>query len=52
MVLDLFPATDAGYSTEGHRAGMGIMIVFLLMAIGWFFLLPCLLKEQKGSATR
>jgi hypothetical protein len=47
MVLDRFPAPDGGYSTEGHRAGVGIMmIVFLLMALAWFFVCPHLGKAQ------
>jgi predicted MFS family arabinose efflux permease len=48
LVLDLFPATNGGYSIEGHRAGMGIMLLFLLLAIGWFFLSPHLLKGRPG----
>jgi hypothetical protein len=46
MVLDRFPAPDGAYSTEGHRAGTGIMIVFLLMALAWSLVSPHLGKAQ------
>lgn len=44
FILDQFPATNGGYSVEGHRVATGILIVFLLMTLGWFFASPRIIK--------
>ncbi len=36
LVLDWFPATNGGYSTEGHRVAVGILVVLVLLALGWY----------------
>lgn len=46
MALDLFPAINGGYSIEGHRVGVGIMIGALLTAMGWFFIASHLIRKQ------
>ncbi len=47
VVLDRFPTTGAGYSIVGHQYAMGILLVFLLLAIGWFIFSSRLI--QQGS---
>ena len=52
IVLGLFPAPNGGYSIEGHRIGMGIMIGALVTALGWFFVASNIIKKQNGVPAR
>ena len=46
VVLDWFPTTDTGYSIVGHQYAMGILLVILLLAIGWFIVSSRLLQQH------
>lgn len=50
MVLDRFPAANGGYSVDGHRAAIGALIVFLLVALGWFYAAPHMTKRQNAAS--
>lgn len=52
MVLDQFPATNGGYSIEGHQVGMGVLIVALLAALGWFFIASHMIKKQNAVSVQ
>jgi predicted MFS family arabinose efflux permease len=38
-VIDRFPQTAKGYDPAGYRAGFGLLLMFQLLALAWFFLL-------------
>lgn len=48
LVLNQFPASDGSYSFAGHRLAMGIMILFPVAALGWFFAASLLFKGRPG----
>jgi MFS family permease len=48
MVLDWFPATNRHYSIEGHRLAIGILIIFMLLALAWYFASSRLTKMQNA----
>ena len=49
LVLNKFPSTDGSYAVEGHRLGMGILILFLLAALVWFLTASLILKLRPPS---
>ena len=48
-VLNRFPATNDGYSIEGHRVGMALLIVLATIAMGWFLLSRQLARRLKKA---
>jgi MFS family permease len=48
MVLDWFPAINGGYSIEGHRFAIGLLILLLLVALAWYFVASHLIKTQSA----
>jgi hypothetical protein len=50
IVLDRFPVTNGGYSIDGHQIAMGIMVVFVLVALAWFFACPHMIKTHVSGS--
>jgi MFS family permease len=48
MALDWFPAMNGAYSAHGHRFAVGVLIILLLAALGWYFVASYFIK-LKGS---
>lgn len=52
MVLDRFPATNGGYSMEGHRFAIGLLILLMLAALAWYFVASRLIKTQNAFSVQ
>ena len=46
LVLNEFPSTNGSYAVEGHRLGLGIIILFLIAAFVWFLASSLILKMR------
>jgi MFS family permease len=52
IVLDRFPKTAGGYSIEAHSIGIGVIIVLLVAAMGWFFIAIRLIERRTAAAAQ
>ena len=46
IVLDQFPVLNGGFSPDGHRAGMAVLLALLLAALLWFLISPRLTARR------
>jgi MFS family permease len=49
LVLDRFPSADGSYAVEGHRLGMGMMLLVVVVALVWFLAASLVLRRRAGK---